>query len=366
MRAQQGGIRTAPWWRKVVTAQLREPMMGAITIRTHQRWVSTNYLTSSVPKRIPSPQASKEQIPAQHPNHQHPNHQHPNPPKSISHLVITPNRLTDIFRNEFYLKPNGKKMDQSQKLFNNATIKLEWTLVNYDQGPGAQVCTEQSPKYTPLPEVLFLGHTNSGKSSLINNLLVDSKQNKFGGACTEYAYVSSRAGYTKTMNCFNIANKFRLIDSPGYGQFGLATQGEMVIDYIQNRQVLRRAYILIDSVYGFRDEDLQLISHMVDNGIAFEIIFTKVDLIIQKYTKLNHVESKPLHHLQARHENLHAVNMANQQVINHFKTIIDTLGIEQIPSLPRLLFNNAFTNNLLQRRYGYKEIRTTILESCGL
>lgn len=322
-----------------------------------RRWLSINYLTSSVPKRVKQSSSlnfqNKNDFPNEKPSHLQ-------PPRTIDHMIITPQRLADEFRNEYH-KPDGRRLNLSQQTFNNAKIKLEWTLADYNEIPDVK----DPKKYTALPEVLFLGHTNSGKSSLINNLLLNSQENRTGGAKTEHAYVSNRAGYTRTMNCFNISNKFRLVDSPGYGEFGLETLGEMVLEYIRSRSLLRRAYILIDSVNGFRHEDLQLIEHLTEQGISFEVIFTKVDMIIQKYMKLNKVERKRIDNIDKRCHNVEAVNNANRQVVEHFRRMVEETGLDLMAALPRILFNNALTNPWLQKRHGYKEIRATVLESCG-
>ena len=56
-------------------------------------------------------------------------------------------------------------------------------------------------------EVLIVGKSNVGKSSLINRL------------CTKksLAYTSSKPGHTRLLNYYNIDNAFYLVDAPGYG-----------------------------------------------------------------------------------------------------------------------------------------------------
>ena len=65
----------------------------------------------------------------------------------------------------------------------------------------------QSPNVTNLPEFVFLGRSNVGKSSFIN-ALTNRKA---------LAKTSSKPGKTKTMNYFIIDDRFYLIDAPGYG-----------------------------------------------------------------------------------------------------------------------------------------------------
>ena len=58
-----------------------------------------------------------------------------------------------------------------------------------------------------LPEVLIVGKSNVGKSSLINALT-----NK-----KSLAFTSKKPGHTKLLNYYDIDQKFYLVDAPGYG-----------------------------------------------------------------------------------------------------------------------------------------------------
>ncbi len=58
-----------------------------------------------------------------------------------------------------------------------------------------------------MPEFAFVGRSNVGKSSLINNLT--NQKN--------LAKTSSTPGLTKMINYFLINDLFRIVDLPGYG-----------------------------------------------------------------------------------------------------------------------------------------------------
>ena len=126
-----------------------------------------------------------------------------------------------------------------------------------------------------LPEVAFLGRCNAGKSTLLNNITTEIARNSLN----EYAYASKRPGFTKTINCFNVGNRFRIIDTPGYGTKSTQEQGIVTMDYLKNRRELRRCFLLISANQGFNEFDGQMIDLLVQNGIPFEIIFTKMDTI---------------------------------------------------------------------------------------
>ena len=58
-----------------------------------------------------------------------------------------------------------------------------------------------------LPEIVMAGRSNVGKSSLINT--ITRRKN--------LAYVGNTPGKTRLLNFFNIDDRFRLVDVPGYG-----------------------------------------------------------------------------------------------------------------------------------------------------
>jgi len=57
------------------------------------------------------------------------------------------------------------------------------------------------------PEIAFSGRSNVGKSSLINMVLGRKK----------LARISKTPGRTRSINFFNIEDRFCLVDLPGYG-----------------------------------------------------------------------------------------------------------------------------------------------------
>ena len=92
-----------------------------------------------------------------------------------------------------------------------------------------------------LPEVLFCGRSNVGKSSFIN-ALVNRKA---------LARTSSNPGKTQTVNFFKINNEFYLVDVPGYGYAAVdkktqAKFGMMIEEYLEKRTELKRVFMLID------------------------------------------------------------------------------------------------------------------------
>lgn len=353
-----------------------------------RRYASIDYLVGSIPKPSLVPTikpSSKPELKNL-------------PPKDIRKLIITPLQLNDYFRHELYQKPKAQQITQSQAIFSSTKNKHEWSHAKYDEIPDIKYNRltklkedqyKKMDKYKAseyhetffnsrktfgivpehlkvLPEVLLLGHTNSGKSSLVNTLLLNREENKSVSSETQHAFVSKRAGYTKTLSSYNVGNKVRIIDSPGYGEFGDSKQGEVVMDYIQQRQVLRRAFLLIDSIEGFQEEDLVLIDSLIEEGVPFELIFTKVDEVIRKnFSKLKLKLNGPLSPDQ-RLKNGELVKFGNERVISHFDRLLEKNRVKDLVTVPKLLFNNGQTNDYIAMRHGYKEIRLAILQSCGI
>lgn len=350
---------------------------------TARGYASVDYLLSSVPKLTPPPPPiakggakSKKKL-------------------NLSHYLYSAQDLNKHFRVAEYSTPSRSLINRANTFFFKSSFAHEWTSALFSEIPDVKVERLASERQhqldsmepynrthyhetlsasrssfgvkalllKPLPEVLLLGHTNTGKSTLVNSLFVNNTQAKSSRAVTEYAYVLGRPGFTKCLNCFNVGNALRIVDSPGYGEFGEAGQGKVVLDYIKERKQLRRVFVLIDSVEGIREEDATLIEFLIQNGAAFEIVFTKVDAVVQK--QFARIGLKPVKGSVEPHE-LDLIKEGNSRVVEHYQNMIAESGLGDLATLPRIFFNNSMTNNFVLRRYGFQELRYVIMESCGL
>lgn len=126
------------------------------------------------------------------------------------------------------------------------------------------------------PEVLLVGKSNVGKSSLINALC-----NK-----KALAFTSSKPGHTRLLNYYNVDDKLYLVDAPGYGYakggFDLDRLfGEMMEDYFANATRLKLVLVLLDSRRELSEDDLEIIDYLKQKNIRYILTFTKVDKINQ-------------------------------------------------------------------------------------
>ncbi len=132
------------------------------------------------------------------------------------------------------------------------------------------------------PEIAFIGRSNVGKSSLINMLTGHSK----------LAKTSSTPGKTQLINHFLINESWYIVDLPGYGYAQVSkSQREkfftMINDYLLKRQSLYCVFVLVDSRIKPQKIDVDFINFLGENGVPFEIIFTKTDKQSVKKTQDN-------------------------------------------------------------------------------
>ncbi len=131
-----------------------------------------------------------------------------------------------------------------------------------------------------LPEFAFIGRSNVGKSSLIN-MLTNRK---------DLAKVSSTPGKTRLLNFFKVNGNWSLVDLPGYGFAKVAKSekfdfNELVGDYLEQREQLRRLFVLIDSRLKPQRIDLDFLAWAGGVGVPVSLVFTKADKQSVKKTR---------------------------------------------------------------------------------
>lgn len=133
-----------------------------------------------------------------------------------------------------------------------------------------------------LPEYVFTGRSNVGKSSLINMLC-----NRTGLAKT-----SSNPGKTITINHFLVNESWHLVDLPGYGYARrskeLRSKWEKALEeYVREREQLQLVFVLVDSRIPPQASDIGFINSLAGWGVPCAVVFTKTDKSSQSDTSRN-------------------------------------------------------------------------------
>lgn len=176
---------------------------------------------------------------------------------------------------------------------------------------------EQLPE-SDMPEIVFSGHSNVGKSSLINKLV----QRK------ALARVSAQPGKTATINFYKL-REFRMVDLPGYGYAKVSKAekerwAKLVEGYFNQERKRALVIQILDLRHPPTDDDLHMIDFLYRGGFNFAAVLTKSD-------KLKKTQFK--------------------KQMEYYKDIFST--IEHIPLIP-------FS---AQTGFGNEEIRKLIEES---
>ena len=122
-----------------------------------------------------------------------------------------------------------------------------------------------------MPEVVFSGHSNVGKSSLINKLV----QRK------ALARVSAQPGKTATINFYRL-QEFRMVDLPGYGYAKVskaekARWASLVEGYLSAKRNIKLIVQIIDIRHKPTKDDYDMISFLYNANAPFVIVLTKKD-----------------------------------------------------------------------------------------
>lgn len=123
-----------------------------------------------------------------------------------------------------------------------------------------------------LPEVCFAGRSNVGKSSLINAL---TNQNKLAKA-------SNTPGRTRELNYFNVSDRLRIVDLPGYGyarasKTDIEKWTKLTRRFLAGRAPLRRIFLLIDSRHGLKPGDVEIMAMLDETAVTYQLVLTKID-----------------------------------------------------------------------------------------
>lgn len=142
------------------------------------------------------------------------------------------------------------------------------------------VRTDQYPE-RKLKEIVFIGRSNVGKSSLINSL------SRVGGL----ARISRTPGKTQTINFYELSAKlpgaeerkdFYLVDLPGYGYAKTGKENrrrwsQFIDEYLKTSKQLQFVCQLIDSRHAPMPSDIEMFQWLMAQHLSVLVIATKAD-----------------------------------------------------------------------------------------
>lgn len=158
----------------------------------------------------------------------------------------------------------------------------ESVIITQGKYVASAVKKEQYPE-KELPEIVFIGRSNVGKSSLINSLT----------RVRGLARVSGQPGKTQTINFFELTAKldgeeerkaFYLVDLPGYGYAKTGKErrkiwAKFINEYLLTSPRLQFVCQLIDIRHDPMASDIEMFKWLVAHNIPVLIVATKADKI---------------------------------------------------------------------------------------
>jgi len=123
-----------------------------------------------------------------------------------------------------------------------------------------------------MPQVVFAGRSNVGKSSVINRLL--NRKN--------FARVGAQPGKTTHINYFLIDKQFYLIDLPGYGYAKVPKAekdrwGKLMEAWIADTELMTLGVLIVDSRHKPTADDVVMANFFMHTGKPFAVVANKLD-----------------------------------------------------------------------------------------
>lgn len=208
----------------------------------------------------------------------------------------------------------------------NALFERNLNTTDYVDSFGtAEQVADVAPLESAPTELVVMGRSNCGKSTLLNAVLG-----------RHLANVSQRPGYTRTANRFAFAPFFTLIDVPGYGFAEVSHDhrkrwARMEQAFFSDRAAVARFLILVDARRGITDLDEERIGRLEQFSRSYQLILTKADKLTP--LELRNVIAKTEKRVRAK---------------------------QQRVAVPAVIATSGLVNN-----YGVGILRAVLLEAAG-
>jgi len=182
-----------------------------------------------------------------------------------------------------------------------------------------------------LPEIVLLGRSNVGKSSLVNAML----------GRRAIARISSRPGKTRLLNFYRINELFYLVDVPGYGyakipQSERAALRERLYDYLTMRRQIRLVLQLVDFRHEPSHDDVLFHRLIRESALPFRVVATKADKVARSQQRAH------------MHKLLKFLDLKEEQLIitsSQAKSGVDALWASILEVVPQGTASPAFRHS---------------------
>jgi GTP-binding protein len=135
---------------------------------------------------------------------------------------------------------------------------------------------------SPVPQIVFSGKSNVGKSSVINKLLNRKS----------FARVSSMPGKTIHVNYFLIDKKAYFVDLPGYGYAKVAKAekarwSKLMEDFFAQPDHITLGVMIVDSRHRPTDDDVLMSHWFKESGCKMVVVANKTDKVKRSQIEQN-------------------------------------------------------------------------------
>lgn len=123
-----------------------------------------------------------------------------------------------------------------------------------------------------LPQVVFAGRSNVGKSSVINKILLRKNLARVGAA----------PGKTTHINYFLIDEKLYLVDLPGYGYAKVSQAerdrwGRLIESWFADNALMTLGIMVVDARHKPTADDCTMAEFFKNSGRPFAVVANKLD-----------------------------------------------------------------------------------------
>ncbi|MCP5463183.1 MAG: YihA family ribosome biogenesis GTP-binding protein [bacterium] len=136
-----------------------------------------------------------------------------------------------------------------------------------------------------LPQFVFAGKSNVGKSSLLRTLVNNKKLVRVG----------QKPGVTRSINFFKVNEECYFVDVPGYGYAKTSKTAQEQWKYLLNQYFreainIRKVLFLLDVRRELSEKDMTFFDMIVNYHLPYMIVITKSDKVSRNDAKKKQLE----------------------------------------------------------------------------